>query len=250
MNGRKVAFGILMLVTLTVGAYWASLVLSLNGLEAAVRDRDVIKLEKYIDWVRLREQARSEIKGLVTANLFNQATQKSENASALFGTLVAGAIAPGMIDQLVNDLVTARSLATLLGDKNIALKQGFSIKRIGLTDIDEYTLVATNGKLQPDQEFRLILRREGITWRAAAIVLPDQFWEQLAPGPERRAPSAEELLRIVDPKAAAKADAEKAMRALQTPAPTAAPTPQEAPAPPSYRAGDKRELDRLIGTQR
>jgi len=62
--------------------------------------------------------------------------------------------------------------------------------------------------------------------------------------------AADELMRKVDPKAAAKADAEKAMRALATPSPAAAPKPEEAPAPPSYRAGDKKELDRLIGTQR
>ncbi len=62
--------------------------------------------------------------------------------------------------------------------------------------------------------------------------------------------AADELLRKVDPKAAAKADAEKAMRALATPSPAAAPKPEEAAPPPSYRAGDKKELDRLIGTQR
>lgn len=69
--------------------------------------------------------------------------------------------------------------------------------------------------------------------------------------------AADELIRKVDPKAAAKAEADKAMRALQTPGPTpppapaAAPTPapQEAP-PPSYPARDKKELDRLMGTQR
>jgi membrane protein required for colicin V production len=44
-------------------------------------------------------------------------------------------------------------------------------------------------------------------------------------------------------------EAERAMRALANPGPAAAPTPDSAPAP-SYRQGDKRELDRLIGTQR
>ncbi|MGC2414489.1 MAG: CvpA family protein [Stellaceae bacterium] len=60
--------------------------------------------------------------------------------------------------------------------------------------------------------------------------------------------AAEELMRTVDPKAAQKAEAERAMRALTNPAPAAPPNPDSAPAP-SYRPGDKRELDRLIGTQ-
>jgi membrane protein required for colicin V production len=44
-------------------------------------------------------------------------------------------------------------------------------------------------------------------------------------------------------------EAERAMRALANPAPAAAPKPDSAPAP-SYRQGDQRGLDRLIGTQR
>jgi len=45
------------------------------------------------------------------------------------------------------------------------------------------------------------------------------------------------------------AEAERAMRALTNPAPASAAKPESAPAP-SYRQGDQRELDRLIGTQR
>lgn len=44
------------------------------------------------------------------------------------------------------------------------------------------------------------------------------------------------------------AEADKAMRALTNPAPPVTPAPDSAPAP-NYRQGDKRELDRLIGTQ-
>ena len=61
--------------------------------------------------------------------------------------------------------------------------------------------------------------------------------------------AAEELMRTIDPKAAAAAEAQRAMRALATPGPAVAPKPDSAPAP-NYRQGDKRELDRLIGTQR
>ncbi|MFI4948258.1 MAG: CvpA family protein [Alphaproteobacteria bacterium] len=62
------------------------------------------------------------------------------------------------------------------------------------------------------------------------------------------ATAAEELLRTVDPNAAQKAEADRAMRALTNPAPPAPPTTDSAPAP-NYPQGDKRELDRLIGTQ-
>ena len=91
--------------------------------------------------------------------------------------------------------------------------------------------------------------------------------------------AAEDLIRTIDPKGAAKAEAEKAMRALANPTPSPAPSPAanpttsaapgsaaapkpaaapggaSAPKPETvpgrgYRPGDQRELDRLIGTQR
>jgi membrane protein required for colicin V production len=100
----------------------------------------------------------------------------------------------------------------------------------------------------------------------------------------KSAVAAEELIRTIDPKAAAAAEAEKAMRALANPTaaapanptvnPTPTPTPGATPAPAAapkrdsaptgaatapkseaaptrgYRPGEQRELDRLIGTQR
>jgi membrane protein required for colicin V production len=65
----------------------------------------------------------------------------------------------------------------------------------------------------------------------------------------KSATAAEELMRTIDPKAAAAAEAQRAMRALTNPAPAAAPKPDSAPSP-SYPPRDQRELDRLIGTQR
>jgi membrane protein required for colicin V production len=65
----------------------------------------------------------------------------------------------------------------------------------------------------------------------------------------KSATAAEELIRNIDPKAAAAADAEKARGALSNPTPAATPNPDSPPAP-SYRPGDQRALDRVIGTQR
>lgn len=57
------------------------------------------------------------------------------------------------------------------------------------------------------------------------------------------------LLPKIDTQAAAEAEARRAMRALASPAPAAASRPDDAQSP-NYRAGDRRELDRLLGTQR
>jgi len=64
----------------------------------------------------------------------------------------------------------------------------------------------------------------------------------------KSAEAADELLRKVDPKAAAKEQAKEAIGALTNPTPQAV-KPDSSPASPSYPAGDRRQLDRVIGTQ-
>jgi membrane protein required for colicin V production len=65
----------------------------------------------------------------------------------------------------------------------------------------------------------------------------------------KSAGALDELLPKVDPKAAAERDVGRAMRALATPGAAATPKPEE-PQTPNYRPGDRRDLGRLLGTQR
>jgi hypothetical protein len=73
--------------------------------------------------------------------------------------------------------------------------------------------------------------------------------KELATGGQIGGEATGELMKTIDPRTAPKAEADKAIRALETPVPDAAPKPAAAPAP-SYPAGDRRQLDRVIGTQR
>ena len=61
--------------------------------------------------------------------------------------------------------------------------------------------------------------------------------------------AAGELMRTIDPRAGSKTEAERAMRALESPGPAGVAKQEAAPAP-SYPSGDRRELDRVIRTQR
>jgi membrane protein required for colicin V production len=64
----------------------------------------------------------------------------------------------------------------------------------------------------------------------------------------KSANAVDELIQKIDPKASAEAEAKRAMRALATPTPAAPAKPEEAK--PNYRPGERRDLDRLLGTQR
>src|SRR5437870_13739036 len=89
----------LMPVAFVGGCYWASLLVSVNKLEAGVRDRDIVKLEKYIDWAGVRDQLRSEIRGTALRRFYQDALGKQESPGHILGTLLAGTIAPAMLDQ-------------------------------------------------------------------------------------------------------------------------------------------------------
>ena len=79
-----------LLIGVVGGCYWLSLMASLNGLEAGIRERDVVKLEKYIDWPRVREQIRSDLRGSVMTQVFKDAnTDKEGGLASSIGALLA-----------------------------------------------------------------------------------------------------------------------------------------------------------------
>ena len=165
------------------GCYWLSLIASLNGLEAGIRERDVVKLEKYIDWPRVREQIRSDLRASVMTQVFKKATtDKDGGLASSIGALLAGVVAPSMIDGIVDGFVTPQSLVRLLEEKPSSQRPELKLAREGFTDLDEYTLLLeASGPIRPG--IRAILRRDGITWRVVRIVFPpgEAPWETLEP---------------------------------------------------------------------
>src|SRR6516225_3088365 len=177
---------VLVVAVLLIGVgvcYWFSLLASLNGLEASIRERDVIRLEKYIDWPRVREQIRSDVRVSVMTQVFKEAkTDKEGGFASSVGALLAGAVAPAVIDRIVDGFVTPQSLVRLLEEKPSSQRPELNLAREGFTDLDEYTLrLGASGPIRPG--IRAFLRRDGITWRVVRIVFsPGQSpWETVEP---------------------------------------------------------------------
>src|SRR5690242_16152242 len=95
---------------LAAGCYWASVAISLKRLEAAIRDGNVARLESSIDWVSVRDYLRSEIRGAALRNVYQGALGKREEPGYLLGVMVAGTVAPAMVDQLVDSFATPQGL--------------------------------------------------------------------------------------------------------------------------------------------
>src|SRR6516162_5567774 len=124
----SVLLAAVLLITVVGGCYWFSLTASLHGLEAGVRERDVVKLEKYIDWPTVREQIRSDLRASVMTQVFKEAkTDKEGGLASSIGALLVGAVAPAMIDRVVDGFVTPQSLVRLLEEKPSSQRPEFNL---------------------------------------------------------------------------------------------------------------------------
>jgi general secretion pathway protein G len=195
-----VVLAVVILAGIFRGCYWFSLVASLNGLEAGVRERDVVKLEKYVDWPRVREQVRSDLHAFVMAQVFKDAKTGEEGGlSSSIGTLLAVAVAPAVIDRVVDGFVTPQSLVRLLTERPPSEQPDLTFVREGFTDLDEYTLLlGASAPARP--RIRAILRRDGITWRVVRVVFPPgEALRQLGSAKEKTAhQSIERLAGVLD----------------------------------------------------
>jgi hypothetical protein len=164
---------------LAAGSYWASLLISLQRLEAGIRERNVAKLEKSINWSAVRDQLRLEVRGTTLRRFYQDALGKQETSGHILGTLLAGTIAPAMLDQFVDGFVTPQGLVDLLGKDPDHKGGGIAISRTGFTDFDEYTIEAGKPATNPAKTVRAVLRREGITWRVVRVGFPpgEAPWE-------------------------------------------------------------------------
>ena len=98
-------------------------------------------------------------------------TGKEGGLASSIGTLLAGVVAPTMVDRVVDGFVTSQSLVRLLAEKSSSEQLELTFAREGFTDFDEYTLLMGNSA-PTHPRLRAIVRRDGITWRVVRVVFP------------------------------------------------------------------------------
>jgi len=189
----RVLASVVIVAAVVAGAYWGSAVLSVSQLEAGLRERDVVKLQKYVDWPELREHPRATVHAAVLAPSANSARAGDAPLAAIAGMLVTSALLPAA-DSMLDAMVSPEALVNLLNGP--ARRAGeIHLARMGFTDIEEYTVTAWLGDTA-NSKFRLraVLRRSGITWRVTQVVLPDDLARMLAS--RSKASAAKDVLKI------------------------------------------------------
>jgi hypothetical protein len=160
------------------GWYWASPLYAVNQLKDAAVSGDARELEDRIDFPRVRESVKSQMRAVMAAEL-----TKPEMKDNPFGALGA-MMAMGMIDGLVDGMVTPEGMAAMIEQgkmqrpnepeqKNAAATikpVEWNIERGGLDSFTASPVVASR-EIAPSITFE----RHGLGWKLADIRIPPAF---------------------------------------------------------------------------
>src|SRR5262249_50392423 len=105
-------------------------------------------------------------------HVYEDVLSKREEPGYFLGALLAGTVAPAMVDQLVDSFATPQGFADLLAKTNRPPNNGIVITRTGFTDLDEYTIELTPAPADPTKALRAVLRRQGVMWRVVRVGFP------------------------------------------------------------------------------
>lgn len=176
MRGKFWIVSIVIAGLLAVGAwYWTSPLYAMNQLKDAAISGNAEELEERIDFGKVRESVKSQMRALMAQEL-----TKPEMKDNPFGALGA-MMAMGMIDGLVEGMVTPEGMAAMIEQGKMrrpdemanagAASQNepveWNIERGGF-DSFTATPVGTAGETAPSITFE----RHGLGWKLADIKIP------------------------------------------------------------------------------
>lgn len=169
---------------MAVGAYAASPLLAVRGLQTAARDGDADKLQRLVDFPAVRESLKGQLNALIIESMRSD-PELRDNPFAGF----AAVLAPAIVNQAVDGYVTPDGLARMLQAKppeptmlstaeappppgEAGVRAGKAVIKHGYRGLDTYTVTST-GADKPGAQFNFVLHRQGLFgWKLARIELP------------------------------------------------------------------------------
>lgn len=174
MTRRTLAALVLTVAVLAGAAYWYAPRQALSGLEAALAERDVVGLERHVDWRRVRDGARADVTGYLTANAAGSVG--GGHTGMAVGSMLAAAVGPPVVTFLVDHVVSPQGAIKLAAYREQAdgRKLALAVERMEFTALDEFTVwVRWSDQLA---SARLVMAPEGLRWRVVRVVLPFEAW--------------------------------------------------------------------------
>lgn len=160
------------------GWYFASPAYSMSQLRDAAVEGDEAALEEQIDFPKVRESLKKQMRALLAAAIAKPENQ--ENGFAQMGAMLGMA----MIDPMIEGFVTPESMAAMIKQGKMQRAQApaeapaeepqdeladWTIERDGLSRFTATPEVPT-GEAAPT----MVFERDGLGWDLVGIVLPDE----------------------------------------------------------------------------
>ena len=174
--------GLLLLLAAAATWYVASPVWTLRQMAAAARAHDAAKLSGYVDYPKLRDSTKAQIKAAMTAKL----ASGSSNGVETLGMMVALT----MVDTMIDGMFTPEGMAAMFAmDKaraaaraaNPAPKKPLGLdaanREIVREGLDRFRL---HEKGKSGQDGDLIFERHGLSWKLAKIQVPERLFDSPA----------------------------------------------------------------------
>lgn len=137
--------------------------LTLNNIKNSLIENDPAKLAENIDFPLLRQNLKEQINAAMIGNA-------SEDAENPFALLAAGLVT-AMTEKIIDGLITPNGMATTFG-KEHAENKAELFQNAQIT-FDSISKASARIKNENNIETRMILQREGITWKLTNIIIPD-----------------------------------------------------------------------------
>lgn len=174
-NKILVAMATIAVIVAAAAWYFASPAYAMNQLKNAAQSGDSAQLEKSIDFPKVRESLKTQMRAMLAREMAKPETK--DNPFGKFGAMIA----MGMVDGMVEGFVTPESMAAMVEEGRMtkpgqAKVQGVDAKPadwdVEREGFDRFTATpkAADGKPGPS----LIFEREGLGWKLSGLKLPPE----------------------------------------------------------------------------
>jgi len=182
---KKSAFGVL--VFLVLAYVFALPYITLYQIKQAVDERDSVALSEHIDFPSVRQSLKDQLNATLMGKM--QSDEMKNNPFAALGMALAGPL----VDKMLDVYITPAGVEQLLAGEKPSIKNAKKIKHVEegaannssshQEDAAEQKPLAdvalgyksTNRFEVEDQKkgTRVVLRRQGLTWKVAEILFPN-----------------------------------------------------------------------------
>jgi hypothetical protein len=207
---------------LLMAGYIVSPFFALHRIDHAIRDGDTLLLERYADWPAIREQLRTDLKGLAAETLAKQQTSNNDTGGSLASGLIT-LMAPVLVDRVVDANVNPDGVIRLLNDQNSpdgkdAAPHGSLSDWVAYSFFEsptEFRVDLQNPSKLDAPKVTALLEFSGLGWRVTRVKLPIQDLSRAITAAKDNLPEGSSPRLVQQPTATTAPDPSAAAAALK-----------------------------------